>query len=415
MQDRLHDSTSAVSRPRLVARALTRTTASARALLVATTAIAVTSAPLVAQGVQTVVLKAPVAEHEEPLTQPAAMLELRDGRVLVTDSKDRTLTLFDFSSRSAKQVSRQGAGPLEYQFPGALFAVGDSIVVIDMKLQRMLVLDKAGVPLRTHRLIESADAIGAIVKVGTIIAVDDRGRFYSESRGIRIVQGQMPTTSDTVALVRWTTIGVKGDTIAVRVDPAPTPKMSGTPTEGIRFKIAIPAMQSRDAWSVFPTGRVAVVRASDYHTEWGERPPLAAGARVPFTPVPVTEADKERVRKNTREAMEQGLKLGTSMAAGSGQKMPKIAMDLEEPPSWPKVKPPFSGVRAAPDGRLWVARPLPGANDAVEYDVLAPGGKLERRVRFPTSVTLLGFGKGFVYATRRDEDDLRYLQRYRIP
>lgn len=412
MQDRLHDSTTAVLRPRLVARALSRTSAGTLALLAA---IAGAGATLAAQGVPTVVLKSPVAELEEPLTQPAAMIELRDGRVIVSDSKDRTLTLYDFSSGSAKQVSRQGAGPLEYQFPSGIFAVGDSIVVIDMMLQRILVLDKAGVPLRTHRLVESADAIGAIVKVGTILDVDDRGRFYSESRGIHIVPGQMPTTSDTVALVRWATIGAKGDTLAVRVDPAPVPKMSGSPTEGIRFKLAIPGMQPRDAWAVFGSGRIAVARAGDYHTEWGERAPLVAGARVPYTPVAVTEADKERVRKNTREAMEQGLKLGTSMAAGSGQKMPKIAIDLEEPPSWPKVKPPFSGVRAAPDGRLWVARPNAGATDAVEYDVLAPGGKLERRVRFPPSVTLLGFGKGFVYATRRDEDDLRYLQRYRLP
>ncbi len=225
----------------------------------------------------------------------------------------------------------------------------------------------------------------------------------------------MPTTSDTVALVRWTALGVRGDTVATRVDPAPVPKMSGGASEGIRFKLPIVAMQPRDAWAIFPSGRIAVVRANDYHTEWGGASAMVAGPRIPYTPVTMTEADKERVRKNTREAAEQGLKLGSSMAAGSGQKMPKIAMELEEPPAWPKVKPPFTAVRAAPDGRLWVARPLAGGDDAVEYDVLAPGGKLERRVRFPAHVTLLGFGKGTVYATRRDEDDLRYLQRYRIP
>jgi hypothetical protein len=129
----------------------------------------------------------------------------------------------------------------------------------------------------------------------------------------------------------------------------------------------------------------------------------------------VTKADKERARKHTRDAAEQGLKVGASMAAGAGQKLPKLSMELEEPPTWLKVKPRFSSARAAPDGRVWVARPLRGASDAVVFDVLAPGGKLERRVRFPASVTLLGFGKGTVYAIRRDEDDLRYLQRYHLP
>lgn len=372
-------------------------------------------ARLEAQTVPTVVLKSPASEHQEPMTQPGMLLELGDGRVLVSDTRERTLVLYDFASGAANQLSRMGAGPLEYQFPSGIFASGDSIVVIDMMLQRMLVLDRRATPVRTHRLVESGDALGAILKVGTIVALDERGHFYSESRGVHLVPGQMPTTSDTVALVRWTSLGVRGDTVAVRVDPAPVPRMSGGAAEGVRIKLPIVAMQPRDAWAVFASGRVAVARASDYHTDWSGGSALVAGPRVPYAPVPVTEADKERVRKNTRDAAEQGLKLGVSMASGSGQKMPKLSMEVEEPPSWPKVKPPFSGVRAAPDGRLWVARPLPGATDAVEYDVLAPGGKLARRVRFPPNVTLLGFGKGTVYATRRDEDDLRYLQRYRLP
>ncbi len=384
-------------------------------------ALAVVFAPalcapiLAAQRVPTVVLKAPTAEHEEPLSQPGTMLELGDGRVMVTDTKDRTLMLYDFAGGSAKQLSRQGAGPLEYQLPGGVFAVGDSIVVIDVMLQRMLVLDRSATPLRTHRLVASGDALGAILKLGTILAVDEQGRFYSESRGVRLIPGKMPTTSDTVALVRWASLGVRGDTVAVRVDPAPMPKMSEGAAEGIHFKLPIMPLQPRVAWAVVSTGRVAVARANDYHTEWAGTTAMVSGPRVPYPPTRVTEADKALIRKTTREAAEQGLKLGSAMAAGSGQKMPKISMELEEPPAWPKVKPPFAGVHAAPDGRLWVARHLGGAGEAVEYDVIAPGGKLERRVRFPKDVTLLGFGKGNIYATRKDEDDLRYLQRYRRP
>ena len=69
----------------------------------------------------------------------------------------------------------------------------------------------------------------------------------------------------------------------------------------------------------------------------------------------------------------------------------------------------------APDEHLWVATSAPGAEDIVTYDVLDSSGRLVKRVRFPTNVVLLGFGKGVLYATRKDEDDLRYLQRYSIP
>jgi hypothetical protein len=101
-------------------------------------------APLGAQQVTTTTLKAPVAEHPEPLTQPTALLELRDGRVLVADSKDRLLFIYDFAKETATQVSRQGSGPLEYQLPSGIFDAGDSIIVLDFLQQRMLILDDKG-------------------------------------------------------------------------------------------------------------------------------------------------------------------------------------------------------------------------------------------------------------------------------
>lgn len=368
-----------------------------------------------AQAVKTTTLTTPLAEHPEPLTQPSAVLELRDGRVLVADTKDRLLYLYDFAKGSATQVSRQGGGPLEYQLPAGLFASGDSIIVVDMLQQRFLVLDAAGTPLRTQRMLVGGDVASTIIKVGNVIAIDAKGRVYTESRGLTVVQGKMPIISDTVALVRWQTIGTRGDTLATRVEHTEMPKMGGDPKSGISFKLPMQAFITRDAWAVFPDGRVAVARASDYHTEWydvaGRK---SVAGRVPYSPIPITEVDKSLARKATKDAAEQGMKLGTSMAASSGQKMPKIAMEVEEPATWPKVKPPFAAVRAAPDGRLWVVRMIGGATELSEYDVIAPDGRLERRVRTPDHVTLIGFGKGVVYGVRKDEDDLRYLQRYRF-
>ena len=369
-----------------------------------------------AQARRTVVLRSPLAEHGEPLTQPATLLELRDGRVLVADSKDRILMLFDFAKGTATQVSRKGSGPLEYQMPTGIFSLADSVVVVDLMQQRMLVLDRAATPLRSHRLLATGDAAASFVRVGTVVAVDGAGHVYSEVRGMTMVAGKMPTISDTVALVRWQLFGITGDTLATRFEHTEMPKMSGSASEGISMKLPITALQPRDAWAVFADGRVGVARAVDYHTEWVDaKGRKVTGPRVPYTLVAVTEGEKARVRKVTRDAYEQGLKLGASLAASGGQKMPKIAMELEEPPSWPKARPPFGVVRAAPDGRLWVTRTIADAGEMMEYDVIAPGGTLERTVQLPKDVTLLGFGRGVLYAVRKDEDDLRYLQRYRLP
>jgi hypothetical protein len=37
------------------------------------------------------------------------------------------------------------------------------------------------------------------------------------------------------------------------------------------------------------------------------------------------------------------------------------------------------------------------------------------RVALPADTRLVGFGNGTVYLARSDEDDLQYLQRYRLP
>ena len=51
----------------------------------------------------------------------------------------------------------------------------------------------------------------------------------------------------------------------------------------------------------------------------------------------------------------------------------------------------------------------------MRFDLLDADGRLVDAVTFPEGAVMLGFGKGVVYATRKDEDDLLYLQRFRLP
>ncbi|MEP7345243.1 MAG: hypothetical protein ABI877_08245 [Gemmatimonadaceae bacterium] len=390
--------------------------ARARLIVVAAAGL-VLALPLATQKVPLITLAKPLVEHPEPLTQPVSIRELADGRVLVTDMEERRLLLYDFVAKTAAPAARQGAGPLEFQMPGQLFAIGDSTLMPDIMQRRFLFLGPNGAPLRTQSILQANDDILAVVRAGNIFAIDARGQFYSEARAFVIKEGQMPTTSDTVALVRWAKFGVKGETLATKYDKAPMPKMSGTAASSIKMRMPIVPYVTRDLWQVFPNGRVVVLRASDYHSEFidpdGAR---RTGPSVPYVPVPVTAADRERLRKTTRETYERAMKLGMSMArSSSAQPLPKIAFDLDEPAEWPKFKPPFANIFVAPDDFLWVATSAAGAEDIVTYDVLNAKGALVKRVRFPKNVVLLGFGRNALYATRKDEDDLRYLQRYSVP
>lgn len=389
---------------------------SCRSLSLAAAALLV-ALPLTAQKVPLITLAKPVAEHPEPLTQPTAVRELRDGRVLITDMEERRLLLYDFAAKTATPAARQGSGPLEYQMPGQLFAVGDSTVMPDIMQRRFLYLGPTGAPLRTQPILQATDDLLSVVRAGNIFAIDAAGRMYSEARAIVIKEGKLPTTSDTVALVRWSKFGVKGETLATKFDKAPAPQMSGTPGSSIKMRLPILPYVARDLWSVFPNGRVVVLRAADYHSEWiAPNGAHTSGPKVDYVPAPVTPADRERLRKNTREAYERAMKLGMSMAKSSTtQPIPKISFDVDEPTEWPKFKPPFANLLVAPDDLLWVATSSAGTDEVVTYDVLDVRGKLVKRVRFPKNVVVIGFGRGVIYATRKDEDDLRYLQRYSLP
>lgn len=42
-------------------------------------------------------------------------------------------------------------------------------------------------------------------------------------------------------------------------------------------------------------------------------------------------------------------------------------------------------------------------------------GRLVLKVRLQPRSRVIGFGKGSVYVVRRDDEDLEYLERYRLP
>ena len=82
------------------------------------------------------------------------------------------------------------------------------------------------------------------------------------------------------------------------------------------------------------------------------------------------------------------------------------------------MKPPFveefvgRAAQVGLDGTLWVTRA--GAFDAKTsiVDVFDASAKLVRRVTFPATHRLAGFGKGTVYLVRTDDDGLQWIERY---
>jgi hypothetical protein len=235
---------------------------------------------------------------------------------------------------------------------------------------------------------------------------DAAGRTFGELRIVRFAEGRM-SFSDSVLLVRAT--GGRTDTVAMMPNHVRAPSFDGQV-----LRISAPGFPSADAWGVFPDGRVMVVRGVNYVPEIflpnGTRRTAAA---LPFPRVPVTAADRTKMMDDTRKAMEEGMNLGRAMAGN--QPMPRF--EVIEPDPWQSHKPPLAGtvVLVDPRDRAWVPVLRREVGLGERFDLLDADGKWLDAVTLPKDVTLIGFGRNVVYSTRKDSDDLLWLQRHPLP
>jgi hypothetical protein len=178
----------------------------------------------------------------------------------------------------------------------------------------------------------------------------------------------------------------------------------------VQMRIGRTPFPARDDWAPLSDGGVAIARVRDYHVDWysaSGRP--TSGRPVDVDPVPVTGADKEKWRAERRAIV--GPQLGRGGAPPRGAP-PRSAMP---DPEFPAFKPPFElGALARPNGELWVLRSRKATDSVPVYDVFNSTGTLIERIALPPMSRVVGFGIGTVYVARADQDDLQYLQRYRL-
>lgn len=372
------------------------------------------AAPAGAQGVQTTTLSKPDAEFSEPFTNVAGIRELKDGRVIAIDNRDKIVEVVDFKADAATKVGREGSGPGEYSLPMSLVALpGDSSAVFDMLNRRMLAILPNAKVGDFIELSSGGGGRGMVVMGGGPQATDRMGRFYSQGNNIAMGPNG-PVVADSLAIERWDRHTDKRDTVAWLHPPKNNTQFSGGSggRVSVRMGGANPFAPT-DKWAVAPDGRVALLSAEDYHIDWvspdGRRtttPPIR------FDRLKVTEAHKQEWRDRMKQAT--GLMITNNNGKMSATQMPM--RNVQDPDEWPEYLPPFlsnSVVSFSEDGMLWVQRTTP-AGQPPTFDVIDGNGHVVRRVVLEKKSRLVGFGNGTVYVTRVDEDDLQYLQRYRF-
>ncbi len=343
-------------------------------------------------------------------------IEIKPGQVLAVDGTEMELVLVDFAKGSRTTIGRQGSGPGEYRAPAGLFRLqGDTIWVLDAAQQRLVTFLpdlKPGTTIPMLTFDQSTMTATTAPFFG-----DRRGNVYGSAMLIQVGRGggeaQM-SLPDSVGIVRLDPRDATKRTELAKVrfpiSGKPEIKVNGT---SMKYTMAYPGLVASDPWTVFPDGRVAIIRGADYSVTFiaadGKK---SAPVRIAWDPIKVTAADqKAEMDEAQRQMKEQGK---------AAQKMmpPNISMEFEllPPATWPANYPPVSplGALAAPDGRLWVKRAIPLRQGREQWDVIDAAGKLVARWRLPAKTTIFALGNGVAYTVRTDEDDLRYMQRVEI-
>jgi hypothetical protein len=362
-------------------------------------------------------------EYAEPFSCVSGVRELSDGRIVVSDVREKTVQLIDKNGTSIK-IGREGQGPGEWTTPQGLFALpGDTTLLWDPQNGRFLTILPNGSVGKDFKVDLGGGARGQLM--GSLPrGVDAMGRIYYQGSSFSFVEGQPPVSLDSAPLLRYDRRTAKLDTVMFIQLAKQTVQSTGTANQmTIRMTGPNPFAPQR-IWTVAPDGRIAYVIPEPYRVEWiSPSRARTTGPEIRYERLKLTEADKEPVQTpNCGFTISRG-DGGAAGAAVQGQIRTAVgggrAGGDGAPPrtDYPEYKPAFlpryGSPVVAPNGELWVGRSR-GPNDPPIYDVFDARGQLVSRVQLPKGTRISGFGNGTLYLYRMDDDDLVYLQRYRL-
>lgn len=372
-----------------------------------------------ALGQQRVALAKPDAESKESFTRVTAVRELPSGKVLVVDQQDKVVQLVDLASGTMTKVGREGQGPGEYGLPIGLYALpSGETLLYDIAGRRFLTISPDGKPGALLEMprppVPQGGGGGPIVAFGLTNprGVDAQGRIYFEGSPFT----PSGATADSVPILRWDRVKPVFDTVGYLSVPKGSATASGG---GGRFTVQIgggKVWSPAESWDVAGDGRVARLRPSPYRVIWFAGGKAVPGPVQPYSPIKVTQADKDLYVENQKKQPPMQIRIGGG--GGGGGTGGGSTNFTPPPPEFEETMPPFVGrgsVLATPEGEVWVLRTRPASDNVPSYDVFDKTGALVKKVMLNPRSRVVGFGKGTVYVARVDDDDLQWLQRYPKP
>ena len=324
------------------------------------------------------------------------VVQLEGERIAFVETRDKLFLSADLKTGKVDTLGQrvESIGPDspagEYKFPGWVARMaGDTVALVDFSAQRTTLWSEKGEAIRVLLITAMAGPTPVLVydTVGYGYKIDYRAILGGAAPGEK-------ARPDSIAVLRIHLAGGKVDTVAQLAAP-----VFGQAKFGEQVQEAATVFAPNDFFGVLPNGAAWVARGKENRLDW--RAPNGTwklGSKRPFTPVPVTQADRDRVLAQVRQ---QGAQYG----------MPQN-LAIEYP--FADTKPPFDFALGRPNGEVWLQRPRAVEDAPLTYDVYDQKGSWRREVAFPAGSTLAGFGSdGAIYATIKD-GERRTVGRYSL-
>ncbi len=346
------------------------------------------------------------ATHE--FSHIAAVRELSDGRIVVSDSREQAVRLLNADLRTNRTIGRSGGGPGEYGSVGAVFgAPADTTILHDPSLRRLLLIHPDGTTGRTLPLPAVKGQVGTSISGrtdGTKIAPTGR---YCQQPNTVAPQGTLP---DSAIIACGPLKAAEVERVAtLRAQERRLMEAAGN----VRVFSAV-SFGPADGWALADNGDLALVRSAPYRVEWrrAEAAPVL-GPAVSWERLPVTSQDRDAVIRRQRAALAGG---GPRVRGSDGKIIDAQSIMSNMTPPIADEKPPFdpSGVIAGPGAELWVLRHR-RYGEPPRYDVFDGRGVRRYQVELAPSSRVVAVTARGVYVAREDDDGLQHLERWGRP
>jgi hypothetical protein len=325
------------------------------------------------------------------------VVELKDGRVVFSDTRNKLFLRADLKTGKLDTLgsrvdSLPAAGAAsQYKFPGwVAHLAGDTVALVDFSALRTTLWNEGGRPLGIL-------PIRSVAGGTPVLIYDTLGRGYKIDYQAILGGGEpgRELRPDSIPVLRISVSDGAVDTVARLAAPE-----YGDAIFGEQVQQAAKVFAPQDFFGVLADGTAWVARGRENRVDW--RSPDGTwlrGQSRPYTRLPVTQADKDRVITQVRE---QGKQFG----------MPQ---DLSIVYPFAETKPPFDFALGRANGEVWLQRPRSQNEAGPVYDVFDRKGVWRREVTFPKDASLAGFGrKDAVYASVKNGDGSRTVARFKL-